>query len=175
MFQNIPNKKKFYALILIAFLLSITAYKRSFKTAIETVRFYSESKKSIGNTDNAHNELLYLKNESEMLDAVIGKSIKKPEIVQNEILNFLSNNEFNVTLSNIGNAHISGDDYFTIYSNSVTLKGDFQELLHTVYAFDTDFAQARIATLRFYVKKEVRSSKKELFNDIIFQNYEKNK
>ncbi|MFD2433840.1 hypothetical protein ACFSO9_10000 [Mesonia maritima] len=90
MFENIPNKKKFYAVILIAVILGITAYKRSFKTAIETVSFYSESKENIAGTDQAHNELLYLKDELKTLDAVIGKKVKKPEIVQNEILNFLS-------------------------------------------------------------------------------------
>lgn len=175
MFENIPNKKKFYAVILIAVILGITAYKRSFKTAIETVSFYSESKENIAGMDQAHNELLYLKDELKTLDAVIGKKVKKPEIVQNEILNFLSKNKFNVTLSNIGNTHVSRDEYFTIYSNKVTIKGGFQELLEAVYAFDVRFDHARIASLKFYVKKEARSMKKELFNDIIFQNYEKNK
>ena len=62
---------------------------------------------------------------------------------------------------------------FNIYSNKISIKGGFNELIKTIYAFETEFNFARIATMKFYVLKNRKTRKKELYNDIIFQNYEK--
>ncbi len=175
MFNELSHKKKFYACIALFVILGITAYKRSFKGAIEAVSFYTESKKNIKNNSHIEDELIVLNNEVRALDNIIGKTAKNPEIVQNKILNFLSLQDRDVKLASIDNIHISSDDYFTIYSNKITLKGSYNNLMKTIYAFEKDFEYARIATLKFYVSRNRRTLKKELYNDIIFQNYEKKK
>jgi len=172
MFKGVTYKKKFFAVVALFTILSITAYKRSFKMAFETVSFYTESKNNIEDNSNIHTNVTLLKNEINSLDQIIGKKAKNPEIVQNNILNFLSQQEINITLSKIENIHISSDSYFTVYSNIVSLNGSFNELLKTIYIFEKDFEYARIASLKFYVVRNRRTKTKELYNDIIFQNYE---
>jgi len=174
MFSELTNKKKFYGVLLLFIVLSIAAYKRSFKGAIEAVNYYSESKKNIEKNINIDEDLLQLKNEIQSLDNIIGKKAKNPDIVQNEILNFISQQEHNFKLSKIENLHISSDNYFTIYSNMITLEGSFNELLKAIYRFEKDFEYARIASIKLHVLKKQQNSKNKLFTKIIFQNYEKN-
>ncbi len=174
MFNEFSYKKKFFAVIALFCVLGITAYKRSFKSAIEAVSYYSESKSSIEKNSNVEQELFLLKNEVQTLDNIIGKKVKNPELVQNQILNFLSKQTQQIKLSKINPVHISKDRYFTIYSNVITIEGGFNNLLNTVYTFEKDFEYARIANLKFYVTKNPRTAKKELYNNIIFQNYERN-
>lgn len=173
MFKNISYKKKFYGLLAFVVILSFTAYKRSFKGTIETIGFYRESVKNIKESSNSLMELSNIKNEVSMLDNAIGKSAKNPTIVQNEILGFLSTRSHEMTLSKIENLHVSNDDYFTIYSNVIMLQGDFNVLLKTMYEFEKDFEYARIASMVFHTERNNKTSKKELYNEIIFQNYEK--
>ncbi len=173
MFEQFSHKKKFYALLVLSVLLALTAYKRSFKGALQAVGFYNESKKNISANKNADQELFLLHGEIALLDNVIGKKVQDPKMVQNQILDFLSNQDADISISKIEGLHISQDDFFTIYSNRITLKGSFTSLQKTIYAFEKDFNYARIANSRFYTARNPRSRKKELFNDIIFQNYEK--
>lgn len=173
MFKNISNKNKLYLLILFVLLLSFTAYKRSFKGTIDAIIFYKDSKKNIAESSASTIELENLKNEIEDLDNIIGKKAKYPMQVQNEILGFLSSQDENVTIAQIEAPNISDDSYFTIYSNLITLKGDFNSLLKTIYEFEINFEYARIANMVFRVDRNPKTSKTELFTDIIFQNYEK--
>jgi len=175
MFENIPYKKKFYALIAIALVLSLAAYKRSFKGTIESVRYYYQAKKNIDQNQNIEEELLFLKAENKVLDQSIGKEINNPEIVQNRILSFINNSDIDLTIARIEPTHRASDPYFNTYSNQITLKGSYEHISKMIFAFEEDFEYARIATTQFYVKRDPRTRKKELYNDIIFQNYEKKK
>ena len=147
MFKEISNKKKFYAVIVLFLMLSFTAYKRSFKGAIESVSFYLESKNNIEKNEGESVKIILLKNEIQTLDNIIGKKAKNPEIVQNNILDFLNNQAQKSTLSNIDKLHVSEDNYFTIYSNIITLKGNFNELITTMYAF--------LFTFYFFIEKKI--------------------
>ncbi|SRX75253.1 hypothetical protein [Aequorivita antarctica] len=173
MFKNISYKKKFYGLLVFVVILSFTAYNRSFKGTIETISLYRESVKNIKESSNSLMELSNIKKEVSILDNTIGKSTKNPAIVQNEILGFLSTRSQEMTLSKIENLHVSNDDYFTIYSNVILLQGDFNGLLKTIYEFEKDFEYARIASMVFHTERNAKTSKNELYNEIIFQNYEK--
>lgn len=173
MFKNINNRSKFYGLLIFVVILSYTAYKRSFKGTIEAIGYYRESVKNISESSNSLKELSNIKKEVSLLDNTIGKRTENPTIVQNEILGFLSTQSRDITLSKIENLHISNDDYFTIYSNVISMKGDFNVLLKTIYEFERDFEYARIASMVFYTERNTKTSQKELYNEIIFQNYEK--
>lgn len=175
MFENISNKRKFYAILVLFVVLGITAYKRSFKHTIASISLYSESKKSITENENAESTFIKLKQEASRLNGVIGKKNKNPEIIQNKILNFIDTQGFSSKISEISPLHYSENNYFKIYSNNITLTGDFNNLLASVYQFEKEFDFARIASVKLYTKNNYRISKKELYCNIIFQNYENKK
>ncbi|QQX76510.1 MULTISPECIES: hypothetical protein [Aequorivita] len=173
MFRNLSYKRKFHLLLLFIVVLGFTAYKRSFKGTLEAINFYRESMDKIDARSSATLELSDLKTEIRVLDDMIGKKAKNPTLVQNEILGFLSQRDEDITLAKIENLHISDDSYFRIYSNIITLKGKFNPLIKTIYEFESNFEYARIASMTFRVERNNKTSKIELYNDIIFQNYEK--
>ncbi|MBX2828086.1 MAG: hypothetical protein KTR22_07980 [Flavobacteriaceae bacterium] len=173
MFEQFSYKKKFYAVLILSVLLGITAYKRSFSGALQSIKYYKESKKNISANQNSDQELIILQGEVALLDNVIGKKVEDPNRVQHEILDFISQQETDIGIARIAELHISQDEFFTIYSNQITLKGSFENLQKMIYAFEKQFDYARIANSRFYTVRDPRTRKKELFNDIIFQNYEK--
>ncbi len=173
MFKNLTYKKKFYTVLVLLVLLSITSYKRSFKKTIETISFYTVASNKIVNHSENIKILKTLEAEMNQLNQIIGKRVKNPEIVQNQILHFLNDKQDDITISKIENVHISKDDYFNVYSNSITLQGDINSQLKAMYAFEKEFEYARIATADLYVIRNSKTAKKELYNNIIFQNYER--
>ena len=82
--------------------------------------------------------------------------------------------EKSVSISKMEALHISQDDYFKVYSNVLTIMGDYNSIAHTVYLLERDFSEARIASMKFHAISDPRTKRKKLYNTIIFQNYEKN-
>ncbi|MGJ8664826.1 MAG: hypothetical protein ACSHW7_00535 [Patiriisocius sp.] len=173
MFSNLSEKKKFNAVVIGIFILLILAFMKSFKPTYNTIAEYISAKQMIGNTDEVAQELREFSRKTEELDISIGKQVEKPELVQNEILAFLSDSDSKIRVANIDKIHVSEDEYFRIYSNTLILEGNYNALSKAVYDFETKFEYARIANIKFYTEKNRKTREKELFTKIIFQNYEK--
>lgn len=173
MFNTISYKKKFFALILIGIILSITAYKRSFNLAINS---YNESKSLSERLDYinaASNDIGALDKEILFLNYLIGEDSIEPELVQQEILNFVTNNNKRVSVVNIEEVHHANDNDFIIYSNQLTLEGSFKDLLQAIYSFEKQFTYSRLVNVTFFRKKDFKTRQEKLYSKIIFQNYEK--
>lgn len=175
MFRNISHKRKFFMLLLLIMVIGITAYKRSFKGALDAISIYNESQKNVVKDEDLELKLSLLDKKSTVLDNLIGSRTENPNIVQNEILNHISENNFNINLIKLHSLHTFKDDFFTVYSNVITTQGDFNEHLKAINALENNFEHARIASLKLFVIHDRQTKKKELYNEIIFQNYEKNK
>tara|TARA_R110002072_G_scaffold287464_4_gene453156 strand:+ start:29298 stop:29825 length:528 start_codon:yes stop_codon:yes gene_type:complete len=173
MFNKLSNKNKFNVVIVLMIVFLLIAYNRSFKSTKNTVVFYIESMGKIKESKNLPDDLINLHVTLKEMDVLIGKNSENPKIIQNEILNFLSQNQEFTKLTKIDNLHIYSDSYFKIYSNKITVNGGFNDLMKTLNKFEREFEYARIASLKIYTIRDVRTSKKELYCDIIFQNYEK--
>ncbi|SHI73708.1 hypothetical protein SAMN04488096_10446 [Mesonia phycicola] len=171
--ENYSNKKKFIALIILSICFSIFIYNRSVKKAFKSYVTYANYLEQINDSSNTKTELEHLKIQTRNLDNIIGKNLKKPDIVQNDILSFISDNKSNVTLSNIKSTHVATNRYYAIYSNQITLEGKFDELFKTIYDIEKKFDKARIASVKLYTKEDYVKKNKILYNEIIFQNYEK--
>jgi len=79
----------------------------------------------------------------------------------------------NTELVKLEEIHKASDEYFNIYTNRLILTGAYGDLLNTTYNYEKKFEFSRVVSLRFYVEKEARTRKTRLFEQIIFQNYEK--
>lgn len=173
MFENISYKKKFFALLALMVVLGITAYKRSFSMTLDAAKLVKESKEKLAKVSNSQQHITSLKDEVNYLDKLIGKESANPNIVQQEILNSFTRIETNSQLVRLEEVHQANDDYFNIYTNRLILTGNFGELLEATYQYEKQFDFSRVVSLRFYIEKEPRTRRKKLFEQIIFQNYEK--
>ena len=173
MFKNISYKKKFFALIGILIVMGIAAYKRSFSVAFDAYDNLQSSKSKLVQVSNSQQKITSLKSEVAYLDQIIGKKAANADVVQQEILNTFNSIENGADLVNLEEIHIASNEYFNIYTNRLILSGSYKDLLEATYRYEKEFDYSRVVGLRFYIEKEPGTRRKKLFEQIIFQNYEK--
>lgn len=174
MFEKYSYKKKFLALLILTFIIAITAYKRSFSTLIQIIKEHNTlsdkiediNKKAINSSDLAK-EVAYL-------DRIIGKEGISKEVIQQEIVNFTSKRHPRVSINALEPIHLFQDENHTIITNQIDVTGNVNQLLKLGYDFEKNFSDSRIINMHFYSTK--KNNKIDLLHfKIIFQNYEKNK
>ncbi|WP_282162864.1 hypothetical protein [Ulvibacterium marinum] len=173
MFENITYKKKFLVLIVLLIVLAITGYKRSFSLTIDAYDNLRSSRLKLSEVSNSRQKIAALKNEVAYLDLVIGKEAANADVVQQEILNTFNQIENGSDLVKLEEIHMANNDYFNIYTNQLILSGGYKDLLEATYQYEKEFDYSRVVSLKFFVEKEPRSRRKKLFEQLIFQNYEK--
>lgn len=174
MFEKYPYKLKLKLLALIFVMLSIAAYRRSFGPLAAVIKEHtllSEKVTVMGdNTKNADK----LNREIAGLDKQIGKEGLGKEIVQQEIIGFVTRNSPRVSVNDLQAIHVHTTEDYRIYTYQLDLVGDFNSLIQLSYAFEKKFEYSKIARLNFYTEKNSNQNE-ALHLKIIFQNYENNK
>ncbi len=173
MFNQYSYKKKFMALAVIFIMLSITAYKRSFRALFEVMK---EHKELSGNVEKLN---LKVKNtdalikEVAFLDKLIGKEGVAKQEVQQEIVSHATK-EGQVSISDLQPIHTAEDENFAITTNQIDVTGNVNQLLQLAYNFEQNFNLSRLVSMNFYIAK--KNNKTEVLHlKMIFQNYENNK
>lgn len=172
MFKNLTYKQKFFVVIGGFILLFMASYKKTYKHTLTAKKELSLVKEKLSSNESSLNELYHLKTEIGKLEKTIGGQTKNPEYVQQELLNFISNNEFNVNIVSIADVHLFSDNDFLIYSNQIEIEGHYTDLLETLYKIEKKFDNSRVVSTQMYSKKNYRTKTKTLYSKIILQNYE---
>jgi Tfp pilus assembly protein PilO len=174
MFENYSYKQKFHALIVLFFMLSIAAYKRSFHTLLDVVTEYQivskkadDINKKSKNTDALNKDIAYL-------DKIMGKEGISKEMVQQGIVSFASDNSRGISINDLKPIHDFSEDNYHIITNQLDVTGNTNQLLKLTYDFEKKFNLSRIVSMNFYTTK--KNNKSEVLHlKMIFQNYENNK
>lgn len=173
MFENLSYKQKFWALIGILLMLSIAAYKRSFSLTLNSYKEYKDLTEKLIYVRQNSSIVDDLDAEIRYLDQLIGSDRIEPELVQLEILNFVTTSSKKVNVVSVEEIHEAADNDFLIYTNQLIIEGSMQELLDVVYAFEKEFTHSRVINVSFFKKKDFSTKKIKLYAKIIFQNYER--
>ncbi|WP_396591865.1 hypothetical protein [Allomuricauda sp. R78024] len=173
MFENISYRKKFLVLITLLIAIGITAYKRSYSITLDAYKSLKSSREKLKDVSNSQERIAILKEKVDYLDNIIGKKATNADLVQQEIINTFTKIKNDSDLVKLEEVHKANNEYFNIYTNRLLISGTFNELLATTYKYEKEFEFSRVVSVRFYVEKELRTRKKKLFEQIIFQNYEK--
>lgn len=174
MFNNISYKKKFLFVIIGFVILLLAVYKKNFKDIFETRRQLNVIENKLNVVDGSYNQVLFLKNEIAQLNNLIGGQTKQPELVQQLLLDFITNTDFDINIHKIEDTHLYNDEEFTVYTNIIEVEGNFNTLLKLLYKIEVDFKASKVVSSEFYTEKNYRTNSKKLFLKIILQNYEKN-
>ncbi|WP_268849104.1 hypothetical protein [Flavobacterium aestivum] len=174
MFEKYSYKKKFLALLVLTFMIAITAYKRSFHTLIQVIQEHNALSEKIEDVNKKANNSKSLLNEVAYLDRILGKEGVSKEVVQQEIVNFTTKKHPQVSINTLEPIHLFQDENHTIITNQLDVTGNVNQLLQLGYDFEKNFSDSRIVNMHFYLTK--KNNKTDLLHfKIIFQNYEKNK
>lgn len=172
MFDNLTYKQKFMALLVLALLFLVVGYKRSYSGAIQSVSGYYQAKDQLVNSEAVSRELVQLQADNAKLDALIGNQSMDAVLVQNAVVEFAAEKGTKIQLTEVAPMHNYSDDYFTQFSNRITMSGTFNELLATLYAYENEFSASRISHVSLYTKKNFKTRRNELFTDVLFQHYQ---
>ncbi len=153
-------------------ILLLASYKKTYKHTLAAKKELSLVEEKLFNNESSINELYFLKDEISNLKKTIGGQTKNPEHVQQELLDFISKNEFNVNIVSIEDVHLFSDNDFLIYSNQIELEGGYEDLIETLYEIEKKFENSRVVNANIYSKKNYRTQAKTLYLKIILQNYE---
>jgi hypothetical protein len=173
MFENYSYKKKFIALIVVICLLSVTAYKRSFKNLIEVYNENTNLKELSNNIKSKTNDIDKLRNKVTQFDKFLGNQNVSNDIIQQEIIAFSTIHK-GVSINELTSTHVFENENYKTLTNQLDLVGNINVLLKLIYAFETNFKFSRVISTNFYIKKK-NNINNELHLRIIFQNYESNK
>ena len=173
MFKNFTYKQKLFATIIGFVVLSLAAYKKTFKHVITAKKELAFIEEKLSTTTNSSEVISQLKNDVNNLDFIIGGQSSHSDFVQKKILDFISESKFEVSVVSIEDVHVATNNGFKIVTNQVELEGPYEVLIKILYDFERDFIDSRIVSTQFYSKKNYRTNTKNLFLKLIFQNYEK--
>ena len=173
MFDNYSYKKKCLALGVVFVMLSVTAYKRSFKGLFDVIaenRKLSGKSEALSSKSKSYDELL---KDIHFIDNVIGKDGVTKEEIQQNLVGFIGSRHSDVSIHDLQPIHIFEDENCRIITNQLDLIGSANQLLSTAYDFEKEFKFSRMVSMNFYTQKNNKSDALHL--KIIFQNYENNK
>ncbi len=173
MFENYSYKKKFIALILIFCMLSVAAYRRSFKGLMEVYAENKELKELSNNIKSKTDNIDDLRNKVYQYDKFLGNQNVSNDVIQQEIIAFATSHK-GISIHELQTTHVFEKENYRVLTNQLDVIGNINELLKLTYDFETKFSFSRVISVSFYVKKKNNSSE-ELHLKIIFQNYENNK
>ena len=112
MFSQYTYKQKFFGLIIIFVLLLLVANKKSFSITKARFNEVKDIEQKLLFVNNTNQDIMSLTKEIAYLDDIIGKQGIPPDIVQQEMLDFIStyNNVKLVTIDEIHYAQIKPFD-----------------------------------------------------------------
>lgn len=153
----------------------MACYKKSYKHTLKARTELKQVNKKLSNNEDILFDFYNLKNEISILNKTIGGQTSNPELVQEKLLDFISNDHFNVDVVSIEDVHLFKDNEFLIYTNSIELQGSYQDLTNTLYGIEKSFKSSRVVSTHMFSKKKYGLNRKKLFLKIILQNYENTK
>jgi len=171
MFNQYSYKVKFKVLIVLFFMLSIAAYRRSFSSLIDAVKENRILKNKVESFSKKANSIGHLKSEINSLDRMIGREGVNKEKTQQELVNFLLENSNNVSIHNMQPIHEYTENNYKVYSYVIDLTGGITNLLNVAYNFEKNFEYSKIVSTKYYTEKK-NNKFETLHLKIIFQKYE---
>jgi hypothetical protein len=174
LFEKYSYKKKNLALLVVGVLLFAAAYKRSFKTTIETRTYISELEVKKMEAEASQSRIRLLQSQMASLNRLLGRENVSIERVQQGFLNFFALKSHNLSVQQIEEVYTFDHPDFSINTFRIDMKGDYLSQVRFIHSLEKEFDDARLIHTRFETKKDLVSGKSDLIATILLQNYVQN-
>lgn len=171
LFEKYSYKQKNLALLVIGVLLFAVAYKRSFRTTIETRAYINELEVKKSEAVLSQQTIKNLQTEISTVNKLLGKENVSIEKVQQGFLNFFARKSHNLAVQQIEEVYTFDHPDFSINTFRIDIKGDFISQLKFINALEKEFEDARLIHTHFELKKDLVTGKNELITTLLLQNY----
>lgn len=170
-FDKYSYKQKNFALIVVTILLIAAAYKRVFRTTIETVGYSKELHDKIAQSHNADLKIRNQYKEIALLNKIIGKENVSIERAQQGFLNFFAEHAKGLTVYSIDEVLVYQHPDYKINTHRIVLKGGYINTLEFIYCLEKEFSLGKVLNLSFEYRKASIEDQKDLYTTILLQNY----
>ncbi|MBL7897105.1 MAG: hypothetical protein JNJ99_01130 [Crocinitomicaceae bacterium] len=173
MFDRFTYKQKNYGLLVLFVLMLIVSYKRSLVLTLNAMEELKNQELQLASAATAQESIEMFRISIAHLNKNIGRSDLEPDKVNQEILGAISDFSLNhqVHLQKLESTHIFQTVDFTIYSNQISVEGNFNGILSLVYFMENEFEYARLTNLHFYTQIDLSTKNKKLYAKLLFQHY----
>lgn len=171
LFEKYSYKQKNLALLVIGVLLFAVAYKRSFRTTIETRAYIAELEIKKAEAEQSQHTIRSLQSEISIVTKLLGKENVSIEKVQQGFLNFFARKSRGLAVQQIEEVYTFDHPDFSINTFRIDIKGDFIGQLKFINELEKHFEDARLIHTHFELKKDLVTGKNELINTLLLQNY----
>ncbi|WP_264557916.1 hypothetical protein [Flavobacterium sp. N1718] len=155
MFENLSYKTKFRALIVIACMLSVAAYRRSFYPLFQVVEEHHALSEKVREITQRTEGKRDLDKKLSLLDRLIGKQDVVPDQVQQDIISFVTQHASGrISVNKLAPVHAIQEGRYRIFSYQVELTGSFNDLLRLSYEFEKSFTDSKIVSMQFFVTRK---------------------
>jgi len=169
---SLNNKNKSIILVIGFFIFLIITYNIALKQTVNVWDQYISLQKDLMQANYAPSERIILKKEIIQIDSVIGNTQRlatSQELILNELVNYCKTNQLKVR--EFPKTHSINDGDFEIETNTVTVEGNFIELLKLLYAFEHKRFAGKLASAKFQLNEDISSHRKYLTLTFYIQNF----
>ncbi|MBI3133506.1 MAG: hypothetical protein HYZ14_02415 [Bacteroidetes bacterium] len=173
MFDKLTYKQKNYGLLVLFVVMLMVSYKRSFVLTLNALdELTSQESQKLAAT-SAQQSIEMLQISIAQLNQNIGRSDLEPDKVNQEILSTISAFSMNhaVSLQRLESTHVFQTVDFTIFSNLISVEGNFNGILSLIYYMENEFQYARLTNVNLYTQTDLTTKKTKLYAKLLFQHY----
>lgn len=175
LFEKYSYKQKNFALLVLAVLLFAAAYKRSFKTTLDTRAYITELDAKLLAGKQSQQELKRCQLEVHSLNKLLGKENVSIEKTQQAFLNFFAAKSTAISVQQIDEVYSFEHPDFKINTFKIDLKSDFISVLKFIYLMELHFDDARLVHVHSELVSNPETQKNDLITTLLLQNYVQNK
>lgn len=173
MFDRFSYRQRNYGLLLLLVIMIMVSYKRSFVLTLNALAEIESQEAQKISAANSQETIESLQVSILQLNKNIGKSDIEPDKVNQEILSTIS--EFSktnsVNLQSLEATHSFQTVDFTIFSNLISVEGNFNGILSLVHHMENHFEYARLTNVDLFTQTDITNKKTKLYAKLLFQHY----
>ncbi len=174
-FNNLPYKTKNKILLASLLVLAVLAYTQAIQKSISLYFENQELKQQLQQSGNAPENILLLETKLASLNGRLGMSdsvTQNREYVLQKVTEFCQKNA--LTLVDFPQSVFIESNEYLIETKAIEVRGGFINLVKLVYSIETEYSLGRIASLRFFMKKDNVTKRQLLSCNIVLQNIKPN-
>jgi hypothetical protein len=173
--QNIPNIYVFAILSLIVLVFGYFIYNKTIGATNELISNYEQLNSQLEQNIDFEFEIDQTQSKIDEIDQVISLNKLDVGTIQNSILEKIKSNgkTKNIVVTKVPEPHVFTELQYDIVTNIVECNGNYREIVKLIHYFENEFPQAKLSSVDFEVRKNIKSKKRKLYAKLCFQNIQK--
>jgi len=170
--KHLSYRQKNMLLLALSVVVGFVAWSIAIAPTAELASACGELEAQAAQAGMASEQKRTMEKELAQLNAVIGQSEGQETEVQQRLLETVTSycKDRNTSLERFLEPHQFQETEYLVSTNTVTVQGDFVQLLELVHQLEQEFGAARLAAVDYHTKKNQRTRKTYLYATLYLQN-----